>query len=73
MTNLDEISVNIGKLMAQVESLTTAMETVETELKVINQRYDTGKGLAFGLVIASASVGGVVGHFSSKLLGAFLG
>lgn len=71
MTNLDEISMEIGKLISTVQSLSTSMDRIEVEIKIINQRYDTGKGLIFGLVIASASVGGVVGHFSSKLLGAF--
>ena len=60
--------VEFGKLVGNVEALSVSLKEMQTNMKDMTDRMNTGKGLVLGMLIASSAIGGTVGAFSHKLL-----
>jgi len=60
--------VQFGRLIESVERLTASVGKLTNDIENINARMNTGKGLAVGLIVASAGIGGSVGAFAHKIL-----
>jgi hypothetical protein len=60
--------VQFGKLIGSVEALTKAVNDLTSDVIILKEKLNTGRGVAIGLLIASAGIGGTVGAFAHKLL-----
>ena len=64
---MSEVSdVEIGKLIQKVEQLELAVKTNNRKLDRMETQLDRGRGIAIGIVIAVAGVGGIGGSIITK-------
>ena len=60
--------VEFGRLLGSMEHLTNSITTLTEKVEELENRLNTGKGMAIGLLFAAAGVGGSVGAFAHKIL-----
>jgi len=64
---VSEISdVEIGKLIQKVEQLELAVKTNNSKLDRVESQLERGRGIAIGIVIAVAGLGGIGGSVLTR-------
>ena len=64
---MSEISdVEIGKLIQKVEQLELAVKTNNSKLDRVESQLERGRGIAIGIVIAVAGLGGIGGSVLTR-------
>ena len=64
---MSEISdVEIGKLIQKVEQLELAVKTNNSKLDRVESQLERGRGIAIGIVIAGAGLGGIGGSVLTR-------
>jgi len=58
--------IQFGELLGSMKHLTKAVEDLTTDVIELKAKLNTGKGMAMGLLVAAAGIGGTVGAIAHK-------
>ena len=58
---MTEHDLEIGKLISSVKTLELSVNRLTNKVASMEQKYNTGRGILMGLILAAGSLGGSVG------------